>query len=127
MPMKFYKCLKCGSIVAKLNDVGCPPSCCGEPMLELRIGTTDGALEKHVPVVKEDGNKVYVQVGSVAHPMEDDHYIEWIYLLTDKGSYIHFLRPHMEPRTIFEIGEGEVVLQVLEYCNKHGLYQANLE
>lgn len=124
--MKFYKCDRCGSIVAKLNDVGCAPSCCGEEMKEMRIGTTDGAKEKHVPVVKEEGNQVYVQVGEVLHPMEEDHYIEWIYLLTDKGFQIKYLHPGQEPRAVFSITDKEVVLAVMEYCNKHGLFKADI-
>ncbi len=124
---KFYKCMHCGSVVVKLNDIGCAPSCCGEPMKELKAGTVDAAVEKHVPVVHEEGNKVYVQVGSVIHPMDPDHYIEWIYLLTDKGGQFRFLKPGVEPKAIFTLGDKEVVLEVLAYCNKHGLWAADLE
>ncbi len=125
--MKFYKCLECGSIVAKLNDDGCAPSCCGVPMKEIIAGSTDGAKEKHVPVIKEDEGRVYVQVGEIAHPMDPDHWIEWIYLLTDKGFQIKHLRPGEDPRAVFAILDSEVVLAVMAYCNKHGLFQASLD
>ena len=125
--VRFYKCAHCGSIVVKINDLGPVPSCCGEPMQEMRVGTTDGALEKHVPVVLEQGNKVLVKVGDVAHPMVEDHWIQWIYLLTDKGGTFHFLKPGDVPATTFVLDDDEVVLAVYEYCNKHGLYKANLD
>lgn len=125
--VKFYKCMHCGSVVAKLNPIGCAPSCCGEVMKELVAGATDGALEKHVPVVAEKEGKVFVQVGSAAHPMVEDHWIEWVYLLTDKGGYFHFLKPGDEPKTVFALLDEEVVLEVYAYCNKHGLWKANLD
>ena len=125
--VKFYKCALCGSVVAKLNAIGCDPSCCGETMKELRVGTVDAALEKHVPVVAEKDGKVYVQIGSAAHPMVEDHWIEWVYLLTDKGGSFHFLNPGDEPKTVFSILEDEVVLEVYAYCNKHGLWKADLD
>ena len=124
---KFYKCPKCGSVVVKLNGIGCAPSCCGEPMQELIPGVVDAALEKHVPVVAEKDGKVYVQVGDVIHPMLENHYIEWIYLLTDKGGTFRFLKPGEEPKAIFSILDDEVVLEVYEYCNLHGLWKANLD
>ena len=81
-----FKCKKCGSMVVKINQGGCSPSCCGEPMKELRANDTDGAKEKHVPDVKVEDGVVKVQVGSVAHPMLDEHYIVFIALETEKGS-----------------------------------------
>lgn len=124
---KFYKCALCGSVVVKLNAEGCAPSCCGKPMEELIPGTVDAAVEKHVPAVVEKENKVYVQVGEVIHPMLENHYIEWIYLLTDKGGTFHFLKPGDEPKTVFPLLEDEVVLEVYAYCNLHGLWKANLD
>ena len=125
--VKFYKCFACGSVVAKLNPIGCVPSCCGEPMKELIAGTVEAAAEKHIPVVAEKDGKVYVQVGEVVHPMVEDHWIEWVYLLTDKGGYFHFLNPGEEPKTVFSLLDNEVVLEVYAYCNKHGLWKANLD
>lgn len=83
-----FKCKKCGSMVVKINQGGCSPSCCGEPMKELRANDTDGAKEKHVPDVKVEDGVVKVQVGSVAHPMLDEHYIVFIALETEKGVQI---------------------------------------
>ena len=75
---KFYRCNHCGNIVAVVRDGGVTPSCCGEPMELLVAGSTDAATEKHVPVVAQDGNHIVVSVGEVAHPMLEEHYIEWI-------------------------------------------------
>lgn len=124
---KFFKCAHCGSVVVKLNAAGPDPVCCGEPMQELIPGTTDGAAEKHVPVVAEKEGKVFVQVGEVAHPMLDVHFIEWIYLLTDKGGTFRFLKPGDEPKAVFALLEDEVVLEVYAYCNLHGLWKADLD
>lgn len=124
---KFYKCAHCGSVVVKLNGAGPAPSCCGEPMQELIPGSVDAAVEKHVPVVAEKDGKVFVQVGSTIHPMLDNHYIEWIYLLTDKSGSFHFLKPGDEPKATFALLDDEVVLEVYAYCNLHGLWKANLD
>ena len=83
--MKIFKCEKCGSMVIKINNAACTPVCCGDPMTELVPGTSDGATEKHVPVVEVDGNKVIIKVGEVEHPMLENHYIQYIWLETDKG------------------------------------------
>lgn len=124
---KFYICDECKSIVLKLNSVGASPVCCGKPMRELHANSVDAAQEKHVPAFKEEGNLVKVVVGSVPHPMEDDHYIEWIYLLTDKGAQIKYLHPHDAPAAEFALSEDEVAIAVYAYCNKHGLWKANIE
>ena len=125
--VQFFICKHCKSVVAKLNGLGCNPSCCGEPMIELLPGVEEAATEKHIPEVKERGGKVYVQVGSVAHPMLEAHYIEWVYLLTDKGGYFHFLKPGDAPQTVFALNDGEVPLSVYSYCNLHGLWKADVE
>ena len=98
------------------------------PMVEL-VSHTSGqeGQEKHVPLVHEEDGKVYVKVGSVLHPMDADHYIDWIYLLTDKGAQRKILHPGQTPEVIFLIGEDEVVLDVEAHCTKHGLWQANLD
>ncbi len=124
--MKFYRCPHCGSIVAKLNEVGCAPSCCGEPMLEMKANTGDGAFEKHVPAVERKGNKILVQVGSAIHPMLENHYIEWICLVSEKGFELVNLHPGEEPKAEFELRENEKPLEVYAYCNLHGLYLAKI-
>ena len=125
--VKFYYCEECKSVVAKLNPIGCGPSCCGKPMKELLPGTVEASAEKHIPEVKEENGKVYVQVGSVLHPMMEAHYIEWIYLLTDKGGYFHFLKPGDAPATTFALLDEEVPLSVYSYCNLHGLWKKDID
>lgn len=123
--MLFYRCKGCGNFVTFLNDkTGCTPKCCGEPMVELTANTTDGALEKHVPVVKKVGNVVDVTVGSVEHPMLDNHYIEWIIVETEKGYQTRFLKPAEVPHATFTIPEDDAFVAAYEYCNLHGLWKA---
>jgi len=123
---KFYICKHCKALVLKLNDLGPAPSCCGEEMKELISNTTDAAFEKHIPFVKEEGNKIHVEVGEVVHPMLKEHYIEWIYLLTDKGATIKYLQPKDEPKADFLLMEGEKALSIYSYCNLHGLWKKDL-
>ena len=98
MDMKFFKCSHCGNIVAYVQSNGPKVSCCGEEMKELVANTTDAATEKHVPVVEIDGNLVTVSVGSVTHPMEEKHYIQWISLQTEQGNQRKALKPGQEPQ-----------------------------
>ena len=86
MEQKFYKCAHCGKIIAVVKETGVPVMCCGQKMVELVPNTTDAAQEKHVPVVEVNGNIVTVTVGSVLHPMQPEHYIEWISLHTKQGN-----------------------------------------
>ncbi len=122
--MEFYKCKKCGTIVGEIKLGGCHASCCGEQMEHMVPGTTDGAREKHVPVVSVQGNKVTVTVGSVNHPMQDVHYIEWIAIKTTTGVQRKTLNPGEAPVREFAIFEGEEVLEAYAYCNLHGLWKA---
>ena len=124
--MKFYKCERCGNIITKLNDSGVPVVCCGEPMKELVPGATDGALEKHVPFVTVEGNKVKVQVGEVEHPMMPEHYIQFIALETKTGSQIKNLKAGDKPVAEFVLADGEEAVAVYEYCNLHGLWVKEL-
>ena len=93
-------------------------------MKELIPGTTDGAAEKHVPVIAIDGAKVTVLVGEVAHPMTEEHYIQWIVLETKKGAQRVMLTPQDAPRAEFVLAEGDEVVAAYEYCNIHGLWTA---
>ena len=122
--MKFYRCDHCGNIVTFLHAAGVPVMCCGQKMTELVPGTTDAALEKHVPAVEVKGGKVYVQVGAVEHPMLPEHYIQWIALETNLGSQIRYLQPGQAPKAEFLLVEGEELVAVYEYCNLHGLWKA---
>jgi len=124
MKMRFFICEHCGNIVEMVKDNGVPVMCCGQKMTELIPGTSDGAVEKHVPVVTVDGNKVSVMVGEVEHPMVDAHYIEWIAIETSKGVQRKMLKPEQAPKAEFMLTDGESVEAVYAYCNLHGLWKA---
>lgn len=122
--MKFYVCEHCGNIIEYVKDAGVPVVCCGQKMTELVPGTSDGAQEKHVPVVTVDGNKVTVSVGSVEHPMTEAHYIQWIVIETKKGSQKVELNYTDAPKAEFLLAEGDAFVAAYEYCNLHGLWKA---
>lgn len=124
MEMKFYRCKRCGQIVAIVEKKSCPVMCCGEAMEELVPCTSDGATEKHVPVYEVKDNKVYVTVGEVEHPMAEEHYIQWIAIQTKNGNQRKTLLPGAEPKAVFPLLEGDEVEAVYEYCNLHGLWKA---
>lgn len=121
--MKFYRCEHCGNIVTFVENKGVPVMCCGQKMTELEPGTTDAAKEKHVPVVEKDGDQVKVKVGSVEHPMMEEHYIQWVCLETEKGSQIKYLKAGEKPEAVFSLKDDEFVA-AYEYCNLHGLWKA---
>ncbi|MBP5384161.1 MAG: desulfoferrodoxin FeS4 iron-binding domain-containing protein [Lachnospiraceae bacterium] len=122
--MKFYRCKHCGQIVAVVKATGVPLICCGEAMEEIVPGTTDAAVEKHVPVYSVDGGKVTLTVGEVEHPMQPEHYIEWIALKTTGGNQRKALKPGDAPKAVFAICEGDTVEAVYAYCNLHSLWKA---
>ncbi|MBQ5677161.1 MAG: desulfoferrodoxin [Lachnospiraceae bacterium] len=122
--MKYYVCEHCGNMIEFVKDAGVPVMCCGQPMKELTPGTTDGALEKHVPVVTIEGNRVMVEVGSVTHPMIETHYIQWIVIETKKGSQKVKLSYTDEPKAEFLLTEGDEFIAAYEYCNLHGLWKS---
>ena len=122
--MKFYICKHCGNIIAYVKETGVPVMCCGEKMAELVPNTTDAAQEKHVPVIRVDGGVAVVTVGSVAHPMAEEHFIEWIALQTKAGNQRKVLLPGMEARACFALCEGDEVVAGFAYCNLHGLWKA---
>lgn len=97
--------------------------CCGSPMKELIPGTVDAAVEKHVPVVTIDGNTVTVVVGGVAHPMLEEHYIEWIAIQTKEGCQMKELHPGDEPKAVFALAPGDELVAAYEHCNIHGLWK----
>ena len=121
---KFYRCDHCGIIVGVVEEGGGTLVCCGEPMRELVANTTDAAQEKHVPVVEVSGNVVTVTVGSVAHPMLEEHHIAWIALETNQGMQRKVLSHTGEPKAVFALSEGEQPVAAYEYCNLHGLWEA---
>jgi len=117
-----YKCGLCGNIVEVQHVGGGPLACCGQPMNLLNENTTEAATEKHIPAVEKTAEGLMVKVGSVEHPMADDHYIEWIEVITAERSYTHFFKPGDKPEALFKI-DGEAV-SVRAYCNLHGLWKA---
>ncbi|MBR5969088.1 MAG: desulfoferrodoxin [Lachnospiraceae bacterium] len=122
----FFKCAKCGKIVGMIQNSACPTMCCDEEMKEMKAGTSDGAAEKHVPVVAVDGTKVTVDVGSVAHPMQEEHWIQWVALETKQGMQRKVLNPGDAPKAVFAITEDDAPVSVYEYCNLHGLWKTDL-
>ncbi len=123
MEMKFYRCAKCGQMVALVKKSACPVKCCGEPMEELIPGTTDASAEKHVPVWEVKDGLVTVRVGSAAHPMLEEHYIEWIALQTRGGNQRKALKPGDAPEAVFALVPGDEVLSASAYCNLHSLWK----
>ena len=119
---KIYRCKHCGNIVVKIVDGGPTPVCCGEPMEELVANTTDAAVEKHVPALTVEGDRLVAHVGSVEHPMTPEHYIEWIALEAEGRLEVHYLEPGMKPATFF--AGGSKTGTVYAYCNLHGLWSA---
>ena len=122
--MKFYRCEHCGNIITFIHSAGVPVMCCGQKMTELVPGTTDGAAEKHVPVVEVQGSTVQVKVGSVEHPMLPEHFIQFIAIETKHGSQIKYLQPGEKPQASFVLADGDQLVAAYEYCNLHGLWKA---
>jgi len=117
-----YRCEKCGNIVEVLHAGGGELVCCGQPMTLLKENTSDGAKEKHVPVIERVADGWRVTVGAVAHPMEEKHFIEWIELIADGKVYRAQLKPGDKPEALFRIDATRVSAR--EFCNLHGLWKA---
>ena len=124
MEQKFYICEHCGNIIAMVKNKGVPIMCCGQKMTELVPNTKEAATEKHIPVYEVKNGKVHVTVGSVEHPMLEEHYIEWISLQTKFGNQRKALTPGSKPEICFAICDGDEVEAVYAYCNLHGLWKA---
>ncbi len=120
--LEVYRCNICGNIVMVLHAGKGQLVCCNQPMELLRENTTDAAQEKHVPVIEKVEGGYKVKVGSVPHPMEEKHYIEWIELQADGKSYLQFLKPGDPPEAVFQVEAEKVTAR--EYCNLHGLWKA---
>ena len=124
MTTKFYKCETCGNVVVKLVDSKVPLVCCGSKMQELVPNTVDASNEKHVPqVTMLENNMIKVEVGSVAHPMTEEHHIAFIYVETDKGGIKVDLKD--KPEAGVALGDAKPLV-VYEYCNLHGLWKTEL-
>ena len=127
MKRKFLLCRRCGNLIEMINDSGVTPICCGTDMDVLTANTTEAATEKHIPVIEINGNIAKVTVGEILHPMEEAHYIEWIYLETNKGIKRVNLKPGDEPIASFALAEEETVTSAYAYCNLHGLWLKELK
>lgn len=121
--LEVYKCEVCGNIVEVLHAGPGQLVCCGQPMVCMKENTVDAAKEKHVPVIEKIDGGVKVKVGSVAHPMEEKHYIEWIEIIADGKTYRQFLKPGETPEATFMVTANDITAR--EYCNLHGLWKAN--
>jgi superoxide reductase len=120
--LEIYKCERCGNIVEVIHGGDGELVCCGEPMKRYEENTVDAAKEKHVPVIEKTADGFKVKVGSVPHPMEEKHYIEWVELIADGKAYRQFLNPGEAPEAFFKIDAEQVTAR--EYCNVHGLWKA---
>lgn len=120
--LEIYKCELCGNIIEVLHGAAGELVCCGQPMAKLTENTVDAAKEKHVPVLEKVEGGYKVTVGSVAHPMEEKHFIEWIELIADGKAYRQFLNPGEAPEATFAVTATSVSAR--EYCNLHGLWKA---
>jgi len=125
METKFYICSHCGNIATKVKDAGVPLVCCGQKMDELVPNTVEASGEKHIPVATVENGVVTVNVGSVDHPMIPEHFIEWIYVQTEKGGQIKYLKAGEAPNLSFSLGDDKAVA-VYAYCNLHGLWKTAL-
>jgi superoxide reductase len=119
---QIYKCEICGNIVEVLEEGGGQLVCCGEPMKLIEEKTNDVGSEKHVPIIERTEEGVKIKVGSVPHPMTEEHYIEWIEILTEKGESKKFLKPGDLPEAVFPVKAQNIQARI--YCNIHGLWKS---
>ena len=120
---QIYKCMVCGNIIEVVHESGGELVCCGQPMTLMQENTVDASHEKHVPVIEKIEGGVKILVGSIPHPMEEAHFIEWIEIMTENGKvYKKFLKPGDAPEAIFMVSEK--VIMAREYCNLHGLWKS---
>ena len=122
---KFYICERCGNLVGMINSSGVSMVCCGQKMTALEAGVVEASREKHIPVVTVEGGTVKVEVGSVMHPMTEEHHIAWVYLQTTRGGQRKCLNAGSEPVVTFALSDEEPVA-VYAYCNLHGLWKAEI-
>lgn len=126
MNLQFYRCDICEKVITVLFDTGIPTDCCGQPMEELVPNRTDGAAEKHVPVIHKEEDTVFVKVGSEPHPMLNNHSILWIGLRTAQGFQFKKLNPGDLPEAAFSICAGDRAEAAYAFCDIHGLWCAEL-
>jgi len=120
----FFRCETCGNIVGLIKNGGGELVCCGKPMVKLEPNTVDASQEKHVPIAVRKDGKIHVEVGSIAHPMTEQHLIEWIAVVADGGTERIPLSPNNEPKAVFCDRENA---EVYAYCNLHGLWKSDVK
>lgn len=118
-----YKCLTCGNIIEVLHGAAGKLVCCGKTMDLLLENSIDAAVEKHIPVIEKSNDEIIVKVGSVAHPMTEEHFIEWIELITENKVYRKYLKPGEVPEAHFKVCSSTQQFTAREYCNLHGLWK----
>ena len=123
--IRFYLCEHCGNLVGMIHDAGVPLMCCGQKMTKLEPGLIEASSEKHLPVVKIENGVVTVDVGSVAHPMQEEHSILWVYLETDRGGQRKCLKIGDAPVVTFALSDEKPVA-AYAYCNLHGLWKTEI-
>jgi len=123
---KFFICKHCGNLVGFVIERGGPPSCCGEKMAELAPNTVEASAEKHLPAVTVSAGGLGVQVGSVAHPMTDEHHIAFVFVATKRGGQRKALKAGEEPKLAFSFSDDEP-LAAYAYCNLHGLWKTEVK
>jgi superoxide reductase len=119
--LQVFKCSVCGNMVEVIRGGGGDMICCGKPMECLTAKTADQGKEKHVPVVEKANGGIKVKIGSIPHPMEEKHYIEWVEVITDGKAYRQFLKPGQAPEAVFNLNAASVTVR--EHCNLHGLWE----
>ncbi len=119
---RFFICKHCGNLIGTIENSGVIPVCCGDPMTELVPNTVEASNEKHLPVISVSGNLVTVEVGSVEHPMVEEHFIKWVFIQTKSGGQRKCLTPGNKPKVTFALENDELVA-AYEYCNLHGLWK----
>jgi superoxide reductase len=120
--LQVYKCSNCGNMVEVLTAGTGSPACCDRPMQNLAAKTADQGREKHTPVIEKDNGSIKVKIGSLPHPMEEKHYIEWIEVVTDGKVYRQFLSPGQTPEAVFNVSARNV--RARQHCNLHGMWEA---
>lgn len=122
----FYKCSACGNVVDIIEDSGKDITCCGKKLEKLEPNVVEASAEKHLPVAEIDGDIITVRVGTVEHPMVDEHFIKWVSVMSANRVQRVFLAPHQKPEAVFNVPEeGEI--SVYEFCNIHGLWMIKLK
>ena len=121
---RFFRCEICGNLVGMIHASGAKMTCCGQEMTELVPGSVDASHEKHVPVIKQNGDTVTIHIGSVDHPMTEEHHIGWVYLQTTDGGQRKCLAVGGAPEVTFALG-GAKPVAAYAYCNLHGLWKAD--